>query len=103
MGGANALAFLLSERMGAEPVITTATDVNHQFAVDLFAKKNNLYLEQKEGIAKVSGKLLAGEEVRIAVETGHLVDSSLLPEGLQLVEYPPKEAVDILILSLIHI
>lgn len=97
MGGANALAFLLSERMGAEPVITTATDVNHQFAVDLFAKKNNLYLEQKEGIAKVSGKLLAGEEVRIAVETGHLVDSSLLPEGLQLVEYPPKEAVDILI------
>lgn len=38
-GGANELAGLLAKRIGAVPVITTATDVNHAFAVDVFAKE----------------------------------------------------------------
>jgi cobalamin biosynthesis protein CbiG len=46
MGGANELAAELSECMAASysavPVITTATDINGTFSVDLFAKENGL-------------------------------------------------------------
>ena len=42
IGGANALAQALSDALGATPVISTATDVNGLFAVDVFATKNHL-------------------------------------------------------------
>lgn len=42
MGGANELAVLLAALMNATPVITTATDINNKFAVDVFAKKCSL-------------------------------------------------------------
>lgn len=38
MGGANELAEQIAGQIGGIPVITTATDVNHTFSVDLFAK-----------------------------------------------------------------
>lgn len=38
MGGANELAEQIAGQIGGIPVITTATDVNHAFSVDLFAK-----------------------------------------------------------------
>lgn len=82
MGGANELAVKLSEYLGAVPVITTATDLNRKFAVDLFAKENELAVMNKDGIAKVSSKILHGEPVTISIEG-----------------YPPKHAVDIVVTS----
>ncbi len=38
VGGANELAEQIAGQIGGIPVITTATDVNHTFSVDLFAK-----------------------------------------------------------------
>ena len=43
IGGANALTLLVSEWIGAEPVITTATDLHGKFAVDAFAARRDLY------------------------------------------------------------
>ena len=54
MGGANELAEFIGKRMKALPVITTATDIHRTFAVDLFAKKNKLFIVNREGIAKPS-------------------------------------------------
>lgn len=42
VGGANELALLLAEETGSLPVLTTATDVQGKFAVDVFAKKQSL-------------------------------------------------------------
>lgn len=42
LGGANALAERWPKACGAVPVITTATDVNGLFAVDLWAKAPEL-------------------------------------------------------------
>ena len=45
IGGANELAEKLSQMLSMEAVITTATDLNQKWAVDIFAKKNRLYIE----------------------------------------------------------
>lgn len=97
VGGANELALRLSEAIGAIPVITTATDLHSSFAVDLFAKKNDLWIYNKEGIAKVSAKVLAGSEIMMCVRTGHLETCENLPDGIRLCEYPPEEPVDVLV------
>lgn len=98
VGGANEIAVLLGKRVGAAPVITTATDINGTFAVDLFAKENGLYVEKKEGIAKVSAKALSGETITISIETGHGPDTEP-PEGVAVVDYPPAGRVDVAVTS----
>lgn len=63
VGGGNDLANCVAAGIGAVPVITTATDVNGKFAVDVFAKRNHL-LWQDKGLAKeISAAVLAGEPV----------------------------------------
>lgn len=99
LGGANELAHLIGENLGAKPVITTATDLNHKFAIDFFAKRNQLSIRNKDGIAKISAKILAGESIKISVENGHLNYKERLPEQLYLVSYPPNEMVDIVVTS----
>lgn len=99
VGGANELAVSIAERIGAEPVITTATDLNNKFAIDLFAKKNGLIIVNKEGIVKVSSKVLAGKSIAMSVEEGHLEKNVKLPKGIELVEYPPLQKVDAVITS----
>ena len=97
MGGANDLANHIAEKTGAEPVITTATDLNKKFVVDLFAKRNSLYIANKDGIAKVSSKVLAGKEITICIETGHEITCE--ETGVQIVPYPPVGFVDVVVTS----
>ena len=63
IGGANELAADLAADLGATPVITTATDLNGLFAVDVFAEKNHLFIESMALAKAVSAALLAGEAV----------------------------------------
>ncbi|MDE6662938.1 MAG: cobalt-precorrin 5A hydrolase [Lachnospiraceae bacterium] len=118
MGGANELANHIAGITGAEPVITTATDINQKFTVDLFAKRNGLFIVNKDGIVKVSSKVLAGNEITMSIETGHYekymppdemglvtyppdgVGLAVYPlEGVRLIPYPPTKAVDIVVTS----
>lgn len=80
VGGANELAYEISEKLGADPVITTATDLNRAFSVDLFAKERNLKIVNRDGIAKVSVKALEGKPITLSIK-----------------DYPPKEKVDVVI------
>ena len=69
------------------PVITTATDVNGLFAVDLWAKAQNCAVLEPERIKRVSGALLAGQTVRywspwpVAGETPAGVKKADAPEA----------------------
>lgn len=65
LGGANALAERIAQVCGATAVITTATDLNAVFAVDLWAKRQNMTVLQPERIRTVSARLLRKERVRI--------------------------------------
>lgn len=91
VGGANEIAIKIAEKMGAIPVITTATDINCKFAVDLFAKRNGLHIENRDGIAKVSSKVLSGKEIHLAVEQGHLAENIRIPDGIVVSEFQTME------------
>lgn len=99
VGGANELAVFIAEKIDAKPVITTATDINDKFAIDLFAMKNGFTIVNKDGIAKVSSKILAGKSITMSIENGHLEKGVKLPKGIELIEYPPLQKVDVVITS----
>ena len=66
-GGANELAYEIAGIIGAVPVITTASDVNGTFAPDVFAVKNDLSIMNRDGIARVTSKILDGQTVDIVI------------------------------------
>ncbi|MDR2176551.1 MAG: hypothetical protein LBP20_00725, partial [Treponema sp.] len=65
---ANALTTEIAELLGSQPVITTATDINGVFAVDLWAKANGLLIGNMEKARDISMRLLRGEEVFLESE-----------------------------------
>lgn len=78
-GGANTFAEKLSELIGATPVITTATDNEGKFAVDEFARKNNLVIGNWKLAKEVSVRILEDENVYFCSD---VPVSGFLPEGL---------------------
>lgn len=81
LGGANELALKAAEILDAVPVISTATDLHHRFAVDVFAKKNHCALVNMKAAKEVSAALLAGKTVGFYSEFPY---EGELPKGLVL-------------------
>ena len=67
--------------MGAVPVITTATDINNVFAIDTWAKTQNLRILNPECIKLVSSKLLKGKTIH--VKSSYPIGGKL-PENIQI-------------------
>ncbi len=63
LGGANALARRIAACIGGQAILTTATDLNQVFAVDLWAKAQGCAVPEPERIKCVSARRLAGEPV----------------------------------------
>ena len=81
LGGANALAERLAGGLGAQPILTTATDGRQVFAVDTWAKAHGCAVIEPHRIKYVSGALLRGETV--GVRSDFSVDG-LLPAHIDL-------------------
>lgn len=79
MGGANSLAEAIAGMLEAQAVITTATDMNGNFAVDTWAVNNCCHIMNPEKIKEVSAAILKGEQVGFYCDFP--VDGSL-PQGL---------------------
>ena len=60
IGGAVELAKEIGKYISAQPVITTATDVENVFAVDVYAKKKGLCLDDREKAREISAMALDG-------------------------------------------
>lgn len=88
LGGANSLAKAICQVCGAQAVITTATDVNHLFPVDEWARCQGLAVMEPQNIKVISGKLLAGKG--ITVYSSCPVEGEC-PKGVALVESPPAD------------
>jgi cobalt-precorrin 5A hydrolase len=90
IGGANQLARKVARAMGAEPVITTATDLNRLPAVDVLATESGLMIENPEAIKGVHMAILCGEKITCTDPFGLIChhfknwtesDAALLPGG----------------------
>lgn len=68
VGGANELCAALAQKLQAEAVITTATDLAGKFAVDVFAAKNSLIVSDWQLAKQVSAALLREETVGLGSE-----------------------------------
>lgn len=88
VGGGNELALEVARLLGAEAVLTTATDVNHSFAVDVFAAANGLKIMEKELAKEASARILKGE--RLAFWSEEAVEGEL-PGALYRIEPENQE------------
>lgn len=79
LGGANELADRAAEILGAQPVVTTATDLHGRFAVDVFARKNHCSIFHMKAAKEVSAAILAGENVGFYSAFPY---EGVLPKGL---------------------
>ncbi|MBR5337718.1 MAG: cobalamin biosynthesis protein [Lachnospiraceae bacterium] len=83
IGGANELTRLLAAEMGANPVITTASDVHGKIAVDSWAVRNNLYITDMECAKKVAMEIVEGRKVGLYCDCDIL---GQVPDELVLLE-----------------
>ena len=89
IGGGNDLAQKIAELTGGTPVITTASDTLKLVALDLWARSQNLIIENQEDLTKSS----------MLVNTGNLnvysdVKVSSLPNGLtQVLDYRDADII----------
>ena len=81
LGGANALARQIADAIGAEAVVTTATDTRGVFSVDEWARVQGLAVVHPERIKTVSAALLNGETVTL--RAAYPIDGEV-PEGVEL-------------------
>ncbi|MCP5307454.1 MAG: cobalamin biosynthesis protein CbiG [Chromatiaceae bacterium] len=71
IGGANALAALLAERLGATPVFTTASDSRGTLAVDLLGREFGWRIEApKDNVTRASAAVVNDEPVALVQEAG---------------------------------
>lgn len=95
IGGANALTHEFAHAIGAQPVITTASDVQKTIPVDLFGAKFNWVWDADDKLTPVSAAVVNEEPVAIIQETGEKdwwMHDTPMPKTLTI--YPSsKEAI----------
>ena len=77
LGGANELARLIGDKIGATPVITTATDCAGVPSMDLIARDQNLVIGDIGLIKHINAAILDGEKVPVYDPDGSLDLSDL--------------------------
>ena len=78
MGGAIEIAGRVASYTGGTVVLTTATDVQRKFAVDVFAKKTGLVITDRELAKKISAAVRDGK--RIGFFSEYEVEEAVPPE-----------------------
>jgi cobalt-precorrin 5A hydrolase len=76
IGGANELAHLIAEISGAEPVITTATDLAQKPAADMLAVKLNLKIEPFTQLKTINSAIVNNDTVKF------FLDKTLINQNL---------------------
>lgn len=68
IGGANRLTETIAKALGAQPVITTATDIGGRFSPDCFAAANDLYFSDLPAAKEIAAAVLRGEKIGLHSE-----------------------------------
>lgn len=89
MGGANELAKRIGDFIGAETIITTASDINNLTSIDLWAKGKGLIVENEELLPRVSTLLINNGLINVYSE----LELDLPPEFLKVFEIQSADLV----------
>lgn len=73
IGGANEIAQWIGEKIGAIPVITTASDNRGIDSIDIYAKRNNYYIENINSVTKLTSMMVNGKRVGLYTEEAALI------------------------------
>lgn len=84
LGGANRLTLEIAGLLGSHPVITTASDVQGTFAVDLLGREYGWHADSFTPMKGVSAALVNGEPVAFVQESG---ERDWLPPGAEVPEH----------------
>lgn len=68
IGGGNQLTKDMAEAIEAIPVITTATDGRNIESIDIFAKRNNYYIEDIKSITPITSMMVNGQSIALYTE-----------------------------------
>lgn len=79
LGGANKRASEIAAFLGGEAVITTASDINDLPSIDIWAKENNLAIENWEMLPKVGTKLLNKRRISVYKDTEVDLPKAFIP------------------------
>ncbi|MDO9287268.1 MAG: precorrin-3B C(17)-methyltransferase, partial [Thermodesulfovibrionales bacterium] len=90
IGGANNIAKQIADFLGGEAVITTASDVNNMPSIDLWARENNLVIENPKLVPQVGTRLINTNKLQVYTD----MDTSM-PAGFLRTKNP--DDADVLI------
>lgn len=82
LGGANKITKDISREIGGRPVITTASDSRGFDSLDIFAQKNNYYMEDMKTITRLTSMMVNNKKI------------GFFTEDRQLINYPNIEILD---------
>lgn len=73
LGGANEITQWIWKNTGAIPVITTASDNRGIESIDMFAKKNNYYMEDMKSITEITAMMVNGKKIGFYTEDKNII------------------------------
>lgn len=89
--GANELAERVAGVLGAQPVVTTASEVLGRPAIDVFARRHRCHLVPRANLARVAGALVRGEPVAVLWDRDLPRVASAWPPEVKVLEWGPQE------------
>ncbi|MDA3892523.1 MAG: cobalt-precorrin 5A hydrolase [Salinivirgaceae bacterium] len=78
LGGANELSLKIAELISANPVITTASDVNNLPSVDMMAQSKGLLIDSMEDAKNITAMIVNRENVEL-VDDFEIFSTSFMP------------------------
>lgn len=76
MGGANEMTLYISKLINANPVITTATDVNKKSALDIIAKKLDGHIDNfRDNVKEINSMLVNNKPVGLYIDGDYDIDT----------------------------
>lgn len=85
LGGANEVAQWIGEKIGAMPIITTASDNRGIDSIDMFAKRNNYFIEDMSFTTKLTSMMVNGKKIGLYTEDSEIIryDNLVLVQRLE--------------------
>jgi len=93
LGGANKIAKDIAGFLKGDAVITTASDINNLPSIDLWARENNLVIENWKLIPKIATKLINKGVLKVYADAGAIHELTLPKEFLQVNNPKPADMV----------